>query len=154
MNLENMEWLLGEIFNDNVENNNVIDNTNRLKSGLVKYDFVLMDETQFEIITYDISIFNSTADVIKNLKLKNNIYRIILTGTRNLDVEKLVQDIKLSNENVYEVIDQTKAEYNLEQISKERTIKGVFTKNMLEELKRHPEKEEMIMKAIEYVYNS
>ena len=146
--------MFGEILNNNIENNDTIDNTNRLKSGLINYRFIPVDEMQFEIKTIDISNYNSTTEVVKNMELKDHIYRIILTGTRNIDADKLIEEIQTLSENVCEVINETNAKYNLDEIAKERTIKGVFTKNMLKELQAHPEKEKEIMKAIEYVYNS
>ena len=129
-------------------------NPNRLKSGLVSCRFVPLEQMEFEIIKLDISDYNSTTDIITALKLKNNIYRIILTGVRNVDIEKLKEEIKLSCDSVSEVIDNTRIEYNLEEISKQKNLKGVFTKNMLEELKKHPEDEESIMKAIEIVFDN
>ena len=127
---------------------------NRLLSDIVKCKFIKMDETQFEIKEVDITNYTSTVDVLKNMELKDNIYRIVLTGIKNVDVEKLTEEIKLSKENVCEVIDETKNDYDLQKIASEKTLKGVFTRNMLIELEKHPENEYKIMKAIEYVYNN
>ena len=133
---------------------NIEFNPNRLKSGLVNCRFVPLEQMEFEIIKLDISNFNSTTDILAELNLKTNIYRIILTGVRNVDIDKLKEEIKLSCDSVCEVIDNTRMEFNLEEISKQKNLKGVFTKNMIEELKKHPEDEETIMKAIEIVFDN
>jgi len=52
------------------------------------------------------------------------------------------------------VEDKTRMDYNLESIAMQKTLKGVFTKKMLQEIKYNPNDEEKIMKAIEYVYNN
>ena len=127
---------------------------NRLKSNLVKIEFVPMPQMQFEIKEIDISNKTSTMEIINELHLENNIYRIILTGTRNVDVEKLKDETKTTCDTVCEIIDNTKTQYNLEEIANEKNLKGVFTRKMLEELKKHPEDEEKIMKAIEVVYSN
>ena len=86
--------------------------------------------------------------------MKDNIYNIILTGVRNIEVNALKEMISLSGKYVCEIEDKTRMDYNLEAIAMQKTLKGVFTKKMLEEIKYNPEKEDKIMKAIEYVYNN
>lgn len=120
----------------------------------LKIEFVKMDDTEFEIKTIDISNCMSPNEVLDKLKLKNNIYKIILTGIRNIDINTLKEMITVSNKNVCEIEDKTRLDYNLEKIATQKTLKGMFTKKMLEELKKNPEEEEKIMQAIEYVYNN
>ncbi len=129
-------------------------NPNRLKSGNVKYEFVPLPQMNFEIIEFDVSEYKSTHEIIKKLNLENNIYRIILTGVRNIDVEKLSEEIKLSSDNIVEIIDNTRLDYNLKEIAMEKNLKGVFTQKMLEELEKYPENEDDIYKAIEIVYSN
>ena len=123
-----------------------------LETKEIKYDFLEMDESEFEIINFDISNYNSIARIILDMNLKNSIYKINLTGIRNVDVNELVESLKLSSNSICEIIDNTKSNYNLEQISKESNLKGVFTKTMLLKIKEHPEKESEILKAIDVAY--
>ena len=120
----------------------------------LKIKFVKMDDTQFEVKTIDISNCMSPNEVLDKLNLKDNIYKIILTGIRNIDISTLKEIITVSGKYVCEVEDKTKMDYNLEGIAMQKTLKGVFTRKMLEEIKNNPDKEEKIMKAIEYVYNN
>ena len=120
----------------------------------LKIKFVKMDDTQFEVKTIDISNCMSPNEVLDKLNLKDNIYKIILTGIRNIDISTLKEIITVSGKYVCEVEDKTKMDYNLEGIAMQKTLKGVFTRKMLEEIKNNPDKEEKIMKTIEYVYNN
>ena len=113
-----------------------------------------MDDTQFETKTIDISNCLSPNEVLDKLDLKDNIYKIILTGIRNIDVNTLKEIILVSGKYVCEVEDKTRMDYNLESIAMQKTLKGVFTKKMLQEIKCNPNDEEKIIKAIEYVYNN
>ena len=120
----------------------------------LKIKFMRIDDIQFEIKTIDISKCMSPNEVLDKLDLKDNIYKIILTGIRNIDINTLKEIISISGKNVCEIEDKTRMDYDLENISKQKTLKGVFTRKMLEEIKGNPENEEKVMKAIEYVYNN
>ena len=124
------------------------------KSNCIKYKFVPIDEMQFEIIELDISNYNSIQEIISKLSFKNNIYRIVLTGTRNVDIEELKSSIALLSENIFDIRDNTKLAIDLKKISNEKNLKGVFVKNMLEKAKEDKENEDKYLKAIEYVLGS
>ena len=131
------------------ETENVSSVTDR--KSLIDFQFVQVDETQYETKTIDITECTSIVEAIDKLDLKNNFYKIELTGVRNIDVNKLIEELYISNEKVCNVIDNTRYEYDLEKIAKQDTLKGLFVKNMLEEIKNNPEKEKIVMQAIEYV---
>ena len=120
--------------------------------GKVIIKFHKMDDTEFEVKTLDISNCFSANEVLDKLKLQNNFYKVILTGIRNIDMNTLKEMIMISGKNVCEIIDKTRMDYDLNGIASQKTLKGIFTKKMLEEIKYNPEKEDQIMKAIEYVY--
>lgn len=124
------------------------------KLNCIKYKFVPIDEMQFEIIELDISNYNSIQEIISKLSFKNNIYRIVLTGTRNVDIEELKSSIALLSENIFDIRDNTKLAIDLKKISNEKNLKGVFVKNMLEKAKEDKENEDKYLKAIEYVLGS
>lgn len=120
----------------------------------LKTEFIKMDSIQFETKEIDITNFTSPQAVLDKLDLKDNYYKIILTGIRNINVDSLTETIMLSTNNVCEIEDKTKLDYDFEEISRQKTLKGICTKKMLEDLKSHPEEEAKIMKAIEYLYNN
>lgn len=120
----------------------------------LKIKFVKMDDTEFEVKEIDISSCMSPNEVLDKLNLKDNIYKVVLTGIRNIDVNTLKEMISISGKYVCEIEDKTRMDYNLEAIAKQKTLKGIFTKKMLEEIKYNPEAEDKVMQAIEYVYNN
>ena len=124
----------------------------RLKSGIVNYQFVKMDEIGFEKKSIDISNILSNQELVDKLQLNENIiYKIELYGERNLDTAKFKEYANTSCENIYEINDNTHIKYNLEEISKEDTLKGIFTKKVLEDIKEN-EDNEKYYNAIEFVY--
>lgn len=126
--------------------------SNRLKSGLVKYQFEKVGEIGFEKVSLDISNIQSNQEIIDKLQLKENIiYKVELTGERNLDVSKFEEFAKSSYENIYEIEDNSHIKYNFEEISKEETLKGIFTKKILEDIKDN-QNNEKYYKALEFVY--
>jgi len=145
--------VVGEIKEEALNEQEIV-TENRLTSDLVSYKFLDISDMDFEIINLDISKYSSTTEALNELKIENNIYRIVLNGIRNLDVAKLIEEIKLLSDNIVEVIDNTRNDYNLEQISHENTLKGVFAKKMLEELDNNSENQDEINKAIECVFEN
>lgn len=117
-------------------------------------EFVKMDDMQFEVKEIDISNCLSPNEALDKLHLRDNIYKIILTGIRNTDVNTLKEMINISNKQVCEIEDKTRMDYNLESIAKQKTLKGMFTRKMLEAIENNPKEEDKIIKAIEYVYNN
>lgn len=118
----------------------------------LKTKFVKMDDTEFEVKNLDISECFSPNEVLDKLKLKDNFYKIIFTGIRNIDMNTLKEIIIMSGKNICEIEDKTRMDYDLNSIASQKTLKGIFTRKMLEELKYNPDKEDEIMNAIEYVY--
>ena len=123
------------------------------REDLVTYKFIKIDETQYETKSIDISNCTSIVEIIDKLDLKENFYKIELTGIRNVDVKKLIEELYIANEMVCSISDNTHYEYDFEKMARQDTLKGLFIKNMLQEIKNNPENESKIMQAIEYVIN-
>ena len=130
-----MAWLFG-----NLEKNNIT------------YEFKNMEYKHFEIIELDITNLKSPEEILNHIELLDNIYRIVLTGERNVEVEKIKEILNVTGKNICEIRDLTHISYDFENISKEQNIKGYFTRKMLEEIKEKPEQKEEILKAIEVTY--
>ena len=88
------------------------------------------------------------------MRLKDNIYRIVLKGSRNIDISELSEAIYAMGDNICEVRDETHFPFDLEEIAKAKNIKGIFTKKMLEYLDIHPEDEEAVMQAIDITFKA
>ncbi len=118
----------------------------------IDYKFIKVDETEFERVTIDASDINSMPELISKLPSGDNIYKIILKGDRNFDMSNIEEEIKLANPNVCAVENETHIKYDLEAIAREDTLKGVFTKKILEEIKSNPQEEKRYMGALKLVY--
>lgn len=111
-----------------------------------------MEHKHFEIIEIDITDLNSPEEILNHVELSENIYRIILKGERNVDIEKIKEILKSTEKNICEIRDLTHISYDFEKIAGEQNLKGFFTRKMLDEIKEKPEQKEEIMKAIEITY--
>lgn len=120
----------------------------------VTYEFRNMEYRHFTIIELDISEAKIPSDVLDTLSLKDDIYRVVLHGAKNLDIDELSEAIYALSENVCEVRDETHLPYDLEQIAGSRNLKGIFTRKMLAYLEENPHHEAEVMKAIEITFGS
>lgn len=124
-----------------------------LKKNDIEYRFENMEYRHFEIIEVDISNFKSPDEILNHISLHDNIYRIVLTGERNVDTDKIIETLNNTGKNICEIRDLTHISYDFDSITKEKNLKGIFTKKMLEEIENNPERKEEILKAIEITYN-
>ena len=105
--------------------------------------FYKVSDNQFQIENIEIENFETQAEIAKEIRekleekfgklYKRNYYRIYLNGYRNekefVNVDVLtsyLEDIKY-----IEIFDSTKIKVNLEKLSKEITLKGIFAKELL-----------------------
>ena len=125
-----------------------------IENKKVKIQFKKMDPQQFVIKEIDITNFQTIQEVIDHLELDNDIYRLVLTGVRHVNISNIEENVKELPNYITEILDNTYLEYNLDEIAKQNTLKGVFTKNMLKKLEENPDKEKIILNAIEYIYKN
>jgi DNA repair exonuclease SbcCD nuclease subunit len=126
-----------------------------IKNGNLETEFVPLDERKFEEIHLDVQKFNSKEEIIEEINVMylepKTMYKIILEGKRNFEIEDREILNLLTQENVLKVKDKTKINYDLEKISKENSLKGIFVKEVLEKVKKNEITEEEAEKAIELV---
>lgn len=125
-----------------------------IENKKVNIKFEKMDPQQFVIKEIDITNFQTVQEIVDCLDLEDDIYRLVLTGVRHVNIQEIEEAIKDLAKYVTEIVDDTHLEYNLEEISKQNTLKGIFTKNILKVLDENPDKEKIILNAIEYVYKN
>ena len=115
--------------------------------------FVELDETEFvekEIECTEINSIEELIEKINKLEIKENmLYKIILTGKRNFEIN--IYDLYKYelNEKIIKIKDKTKPNYNIEKIANENTLRGLFAKEILDELKNNQYDKEIIEKALE-----
>lgn len=113
--------------------------------------FVPVDKTEFVENYLDISDIISKEELIEKINSikidENRYYKIILTGARNFEINTYEILRLIENKNIIKVKDNTKLKINLEELAREKSLKGIFVKNMLNKV--NGENDDEIMKAIE-----
>lgn len=119
----------------------------------VELEFVTLDEKELKELELDISEIVTVEELlekINELKLEEKkLYKINLIGQRNFEINiyKLIKMIE--NKEIIKVKDKTKLGYDLEKISKETTLRGIYVKEILDKIEKEPENKEMLEKALE-----
>lgn len=115
--------------------------------------FIELDERNFEELRISVDELNSKEDLIeKILNYAYNemtMYKVILVGNRNFEIN--TRDILrvVSQTNVMKIKDETKLNYNLEELSKQNNLKGIFIKEVLNMYEQGLCTKEEYQKAIE-----
>lgn len=119
----------------------------------IKLEFISTDDREFVEKEIDITEFISNEEIIEKLEKlelsEKNLYKVILTGKRyfTINIEKIK---KLTNiENIVKIKDHTKPGIDLEKLSEENNIKGIFVRKMLERKDKEGLDTDFIEKAIE-----
>lgn len=118
----------------------------------LKLEFIPIDNKEFITEEIDVSSMVSKEDIIYKLDSifeENKMYKVILTGIRNFEINTVEILSLISNTNILKLEDSTKIGYDLESIKMQNSLKGIFVKEMLEKIENNPEQEEIIKKAIE-----
>lgn len=124
-----------------------------IEKNKTKIEFIPLDETYFEEIELDISEINSEEELIEKINeikiQKNKFIKIILIGKRKFEIQKNKIIKLIENKNILKIKDNTKINYELENLAKENNLKGIFVRNMLKKLEENKDQKEEIEKAIE-----
>lgn len=124
-----------------------------IEKGKVLTEFIKLDDREFIEFEINVQAFLSKEDLIEhiqNLKLEEKkMYKVVLVGNRNfeIDTREILKLIDLKN--ILKIKDNTKLNYDLEEISKENNLKGIFVKEALRMIEDGRATEEEVLKAIE-----
>ena len=151
--------------NNNLEENNLNNlklNNNSEKNNLTykktnKYieniKFIKLDNRNFEEKILDISLINSEEELVEEVNKieydKDKFYKIVFKGTKNIEINNNRICKLIANKNILKVKDKTEINYNIDNLSKQKTLKGIFVKRLIEKLNSNPEQESNIKRAIE-----
>lgn len=101
----------------------------------IKINFIKMDDRIFEEKIINISEINSEEELIEKINLinlnKKNIYKLILVGIRNIEINEDIICKLIQNKNVLKVEDKTETTYNIDKIANQKNLKGYFVKQIL-----------------------
>ena len=121
----------------------------------LKIKFIPIEATEFVEMELDITEIISKEELIekiKEIKLEENkLYKIILTGKRNFEINTNELYKYNLNEKIIKIKNITKLNYDLKKLENETTLKGLFIKEILERLDKCQTEEErkIIEKALE-----
>ena len=112
--------------------------------------FIPVDNREFKEIEFDITEINDEEELIEkinNIYLEdNNLYKIILVGNRNFEININNLYKFISKENIIKIKNKTKLNCNLDDLANENTLKGIFINEIKQELdKNNYTKEELDM---------
>ena len=118
-----------------------------------KLEFIKLDETEYVEIEINCTEINSIEELIEKineLKIEENkLYKIILNGKRNFEINIYNLYKYELNEKIIKIKNKTKPNYNIEEIAKENSLRGLFAKEILEEMKKENYNNEIIENALE-----
>ena len=118
-----------------------------------KLEFIKLDETEFVEIELNCTEINSVEELIEKINEinieENKLYKIILMGKRNFEINIYNLYKYYLNERIIKIKNKTKPNFNVEEIAKENTLKGLFAKEILQEIENKNYEEEIIENALE-----
>lgn len=119
----------------------------------IKLEFLPIDNKEFKELYLDISEVNSREELIEkinSIELSDNIfYKIILTGNKNFEINIYELFKFILRENIIKIKNNTKTKIDLEEISKSNNLKGLFVKEILDELKENNYNKKILENALE-----
>ena len=119
----------------------------------IKIEFLPIDNKEFKELELNISEMNSIEELIErinNLELdKNKYYKLILIGDKNFEINIYNLFQFILNENIIKIKNKTKLKINLEEISKNNNLKGLFVKEILDELNKNNYDKNILQNALE-----
>lgn len=124
-----------------------------IEKGKNEIEFIKLDDRVFEENNLDISEITSQEELAQKINSidfePNTENKIILEGKRNFEIN--INDLfkLIHNDQIIKIKDHTKIKYDLEEISKENNLRGIFVKKLLEKLNDENYNKEEILKAIE-----
>lgn len=118
-----------------------------------KTEFIPLDETEFKVENIDISNLNAMDELVECLnELQTNemdYYEICLVGNKNFEIDMYNLKKMINQKNIIKIKDLSKMSYDIEAISKENTLKGLFVKELLNQMEENQENKKIIDQALE-----
>ncbi len=127
--------------------------TGEIKKDGNHLEYIKLDDTEFIEKELECNLIQSVEELVEKINSikidENKLYKIILTGKRNFEINLYDLYKYELNDRIIKLKDKTKPNYDLEKIAREHTLRGLFVKEILEEMKNQDYDEETIGKALE-----
>lgn len=116
----------------------------------ISLNFIELDNKEFVEMDLDVSEIFSKEELIEktnSINLDNDkYYKIVFVGNNNIEIDKNDLIKYVENKNIIKLKGKTKIKYDLEKISKEQSLRGIFVKELLEQI--NEENKEEILDSI------
>lgn len=123
------------------------------ENKILKTEFIPLDESEFQIAEVDISEISSIegiADELNSLDLiEKNYYEIYIIGNRSFEIDLYNLKKMIYKKNIIKIKDKTRLAYNLDEISKSNSLKGLFVREIVNRLNSDEYDKEIVKKALE-----
>ena len=126
-----------------------------------KIQFIKIDEKEFIEKEIDVTNILSKEELIEKINeeliLDNQFAKIILIGKRNFEIEIYELYKIIQNPRIIKIKNNTKINFNLEQISNQNTLKGLFAKEIYQKMNLDnvsEDEKEIMEKAVEIVFEA
>ncbi len=124
-----------------------------IEKNKLELEFIPVDNKEFIIKEIDVTEMldlDELATVINNIEFdENKYYKISVIGRRNFEIDLYKLNKLVINKNIIKIKDYTKLNYDLEKISKENTLKGLFVKEIMKKMENNPEDKEILQNALD-----
>ena len=124
-----------------------------IEKDSLKLEFVPVDNKEFVIKEIDVTEvidLDELASIINNIEVNDNVYyKVSLVGKRNFEIDMYKLNRLIIGNNIIKIKDYTKLNYDLEKLSRENTLKGLFVKEILKKMEENPEDEEVYKSALD-----
>ena len=129
-----------------------------VESKKVAIQFIPLDEKEFIKEEIDISNIYSKEELIEKINLterdEKGYYEYVLAGDKNIEIDTNEILKYIDDKKVIKIKDVSTLQYNLEEIAKERNLKGIFVKELLDQMKEDQSNKEEILRVIEIGLNA
>ena len=123
----------------------------------VRIEHINLDPIKYETLYMNISDISSKEELVTKINYleidKNNFYKLVFKGKKDFLInEKYVLD-NIQWNNILRIEDETERDIDIEEISKENTLRGIFVKKILEKKSKatNTTEKEKLDNAIELV---
>ena len=123
-----------------------------IENGKIDTTFLTIDTRQFQEIKINVTECNTIEDLIQKINelniQENNFYKIILEGKRKYEIN-LNYLYKIIHKNIIKIKNRTKLDINIEELSNEISLKGLFVNEIKRQIEKGELPEEILNEVLE-----
>lgn len=111
--------------------------------------YIPMDESEFVVLDVNVSDLESIEDLVQKIQgisvNDNNYYEINLTGDRSFEIDMYNLKKMITLARIIKLKDSTKIGYDLDKLSNENTLRGLYVKELMNRIENADDKERKVL---------